>query len=188
MSKIVETFNKGSCIEAEASDLTAVAQLAEESLRRTCGRLAKYEDSPVGLERFMDRATEYFAYVNKINSDPDLEKKLIPDVESLCIFLGITRKTMSMYHRRGEAWANAIDLVKDALLACKKQLASTHRMPPLIYIFDAVNNFNYHNVAEFHLTAEPPQDASCPAINTTELQGLAGTAAEPPQLPIDIPE
>lgn len=187
MAKIIDSYNKGSAIAVEADDLTAVTQLAEESLRRTCGRLAKYEDSPVGLERFMDRATEYFAYVNKINSDPDLEKKLIPDVESLCIFLGLTRKTLMMYHRRGDAWANAIDLVKDALLACKKQLASTHRMPPLVYIFDAVNNFGYVSTTEFRLTAEPPQDASSPAISTTQLQRIAGSATEPPQLP-QMPE
>lgn len=174
MSRIVETYNKGSSIEVEADDLIAVTQLAEASLRRTHGRLAKYEDSADGLERFMEKATAFFQYVNEVNSNPDLEKKLIPDVENLCIYLGITRKTLSMYHRRNEMWADAIDLVKDGIMACKKQLVMTHRMPPLIFIFDSVNNFAYHNVAEFHLKQDNPIDTSeIPRISSEQIRQIA---------------
>ena len=72
------------------------------------------------------------------------------------------------------------DLVKDGIMACKKQLASTHRMPPLIYIFDAVNNFGYHNATEFHLKADDPQDREAtPRISMSELTAIS----EMPEMP-----
>ena len=180
MSEIQTTYNKGSCIAVEADDLTTITRLVEDSLKRTKGTQAKYENSEQGLSVFMERATDFFSYINEVNSNPDLEKKLIPDVENLCCYLGITRKTLALYRKRNEQWEQAIDLVKDGIMACKKQLASTHRMPPLIYIFDAVNNFGYHNATEFHLKADDPQDREAtPRISMSELTAIS----EMPEMP-----
>ena len=53
-------------------------------------------------------------------------------------------------------------------------------MPPLIYIFDAVNNFGYHNATEFHLKADDPQDREAtPRISMSELTAIS----EMPELP-----
>lgn len=187
MSKMIQTYNKGSCIEIEADDLLQITRLAEESLKRTHGRPTLYEDSEQGLELFWNKATDFFSYINKVNGSPDLEKKLVPDVENFCCFMGFTRKTLALYRKRNSQWEMAIDLIKDALLACKKQLVMTHRLPPLIFIFDSVNNHDYRNVAEFHLATEPPQDTASPAITTAELQRLVDTTADVPQLP-ELPE
>ena len=186
MSKIQTTYNKGSCIALEADDLTTVTRLVEDSLRRTKGKQAKYENSDRGLNLFMERATEFFSYINEVNGNPDLEKKLIPDIETLCCYLGITRKTLALYRKRNEQWEQAIDLVKDGIMACKKQLAQTHRMPPLIYIFDAVNNFGYHNATEFHLSTEPTEATQTPQIAESQLAEIATAVPELPRLPEDF--
>lgn len=184
MSEIQTTYNKGSCIAVDADDLTTITRLVEDSLKRTKGTQAKYENSEQGLSIFMERATDFFSYINEVNSNPDLEKKLIPDVENLCCYLGITRKTLALYRKRNEQWEQAIDLVKDGIMACKKQLAQTHRMPPLIYIFDAVNNFGYHNATEFHLKADEPKDtATTPSIPIEEILRVN----KMPELP-DMPQ
>lgn len=188
MSEIQTTFNKGSCIMPEADDLLQITKLAEMSLKRTHGRPTLYEDSEQGLEAFWNKATDFFSYINEVNGNPDIEKKLIPDVENFCCYMGFTRKTLALYRKRNAQWEMAIDLIKDALLACKKQLVLTHRLPPLIFIFDSVNNHDYRNVAEFHLATEPPRDEVSPRINSKILGEIAQGTAEPPQLPIDIPE
>ena len=177
----IQTYNKGSYLALESDDLVTVTRLVEDSLKRTKGKQAKYENSEHGLNLFMERATDFFAYINEVNGNPGLEKKLIPDVENLCCYLGITRKTLAQYRKRNEQWEQAIDLVKDGIMACKKQLVQTHRMPPLVFIFDAVNNFSYINATEFHLSTESPQDTMSPSITTAELSRIADST--PPQLP-----
>jgi hypothetical protein len=184
MSKIQTTYNKGTYLALESDDLVTVTRLVEDSLKRTKGKQAKYENSEHGLSLFMERATNFFAYINEVNENPDLEKKLIPDIENLCCYCGITRKTLAQYRKRNEQWEQAIDLIKDGIMACKKQLVQTHRMPPLVYIFDAVNNFGYRNATEFHLSTESPQDTMSPSIAESQLARIAvGAEAELPQLP-----
>lgn len=183
MSEIQTTYNKGTCITPEADDLLQITKLAEMSLKRTHGRPTLYEDSAQGLEAFWNKATDFFSYINEVNGNPNLEKKLIPDVENFCCYMGFTRKTLALYRKRNAQWEMAIDLIKDALLACKKQLVMTHRLPPLVFIFDSVNNHNYHNVAEFHLATEPPRDEVSPRIDSKVLAEIAQGTAEPPQLP-----
>lgn len=187
MSEIQKTYNKGSYLALESDDLVTVTRLVEDSLKRTKGRQATYECTEQGLESFMDRATSFFEYINEVNGNPDLEKKLLPDIENLCVFLGITRKTLALYRKRNDQWEQAIDLVKDGIMACKKQMVQTGKMPPLVFIFDATNNFNYVSTSEFHLSTEPPQDTTPPRIDTAELQRIADSTAEPPQLP-ELPQ
>lgn len=185
MAKVIETYNKGSCLSLEPDDLVTVTKLVEDSLKRTKGKQAVYENSEQGLKLFMDRAINFFKYINEVNSNPDLEKKLLPDIENLSIYLGITRKTLALYRKRNDQWEQAIDLVKDGIMACKKQMVQTGKMPPLIFIFDSVNNFDYRNVAEFHLATEKPQDGiEAPRITTEQLQRIAeNDVVDMPQMP-----
>ena len=173
-----ETYNKGSCEVLEPDDLTALTQLAVSSLKRHGGQIAKYENSQAGLEQFVQKSAEFF-------------QRLIPDVESWCCFMGVTRVTIHQYAKRNQQWSDAIAMIKEALLMGKKQLAMHNRIPSLIFLFDATNNHNYVSTSEFHLVADSPQDTASPRIATEELQRIAETATEPPQmpqLPIDLPE
>lgn len=188
MSEIQKTYNKGSYLALESDDLVTVTRLVEDSLKRTKGRQATYECTEQGLESFMDRATSFFEYINEVNGNPDLEKKLLPDIENLCCYLGITRKTLALYRKRNNQWEQAIDLVKDGIMACKKQMVQTGKMPPLVFIFDATNNFDYVSTSEFHLKADEPEATDTPRIDSKVLAQIAGMNTEEPQLPQDLPE
>ena len=183
-----ETYNKGSCEVLEPDDLTALTQLAVSCLKRHGGQIAKYENSQAGLEQFVQKSAEFFEYCNEVNSTLEPQQRLIPDVESWCCFMGVTRVTIHQYAKRNQQWSDAIAMIKEALLMGKKQLAMHNRIPSLIFLFDATNNHNYVSTSEFHLVADAPQDTASPRIATEELARIAETATEPPQLPIDIPE
>ena len=178
----ITTRNKGTCETLEADSLQAVTKLAVSSLKRNKGRLAKYENSDEGLKLFMQKSCDFFEYVNEINNDLDEQKRLIPDIEGLCLHLGIVRDTLSEYSRRNEEWRNAIASVKQAISFAKKQLAFRGKIPPLIALFDLTNNHGYVSTSEFHLVAEQPTDASAPQISTAEIGGLL-EANEMPKLP-----
>lgn len=173
--------------EVNTEDLSAVIRLAEESIRANVGRPQKFENSAEGLEEFLNKCADFFAYCGEVNSDVE-DKKLIPDIESLCSFLGITRKTMSDYHNnRGEQWASAIDLVRDSILTVKKQLANSGRCNPVLFIFDACNNhYGYRSVNQIQIV-QPTQREETPKIDTHQLSALIEDATTAPQLP-QLPE
>ena len=56
---------------------------------------------------------------------------------------------------RGEEWQTFIKQANTAIVAIKKQLIFNQQIPPIIGIFDLVNNTDYYrNSSEFKLTAE----------------------------------
>lgn len=173
-----ETYNKGSCEVLEPDDLTALTQLAVSSLKKHGGQIAKYENSQAGLEKLVQKSAEFFEYCNEVNASLEPHQRLIPDVESWCCFMGVTRVTIHQYAKRNQQWNDAIAMIKEALLMGKKQLAMHNRIPSLIFIFDASNNHNYLNSSEFHLVADAPQDRTTPQISASALKEIA--EAEPP--------
>lgn len=173
-----ETYNKGSCEMLEPDDLTALTQLAVSSLKRHGGQIAKYENSQAGLEQFVQKSAEFFEYCNEVNASLEPQQRLIPDIESWCVFLGVTRVTIHQYTKRSPQWSETIDMIKGCILMAKKQLAMHNRIPSLIFLFDATNNHNYVSTSEFHLVADSPQDTISPSIAESELARIAE-----PQLP-----
>jgi len=156
--KAVKTLSgrrKGECLPLETGDMTAVLNLITSSLKRYGGMPYKYPPTEEGLKLFVDRSQSFFEYVNEVNADPNLEKKLIPDVETWSVYIGITRQTIYEYAARGGQWATAIDFFKNAINSAKKQLAFSYKIPAMLYVFDSVNNHSYHNVSEFHVSAAP---------------------------------
>ena len=184
----IRTYNKGECQTLDGDDLQAITTLTVTCLKEHKGVTAKYPNTPQGLADFVQRSQSFFEYCNEVNSTLEPQQRLIPDVESWCCFMGVTRVTIHQYAKRNQQWSDAIAMIKEALLMGKKQLAMHNRIPSLIFLFDATNNHNYVSTSEFHLVADSPQDTASPRIATEELQRIAGTVTEPPQLPIDIPE
>lgn len=154
MAEMIHTKNRGDYLPVEANDLTAVLDMAVMSLKKHKCRAAKYEDTEQGLQTFIDRSIEFLEYVNRTNQDSNLDKKIIPDVEAWCVYLGITRMSLSRYSHRSAKWSEVIEQIKSAIMAAKKQLALTYKIPPMIFVFDAVNNHGYVNSSEFKLKAE----------------------------------
>ena len=139
------------CKPLETDDMTAILDLAIEVSTARMGRPAEYPFTAAGLEAFIHKTIDYFEHVNAINANPDLERKLIPDIESWAMFLGVTRQTIWGYQQRGNEWKDTIEYYKNAIAAVKKQLALNYKIPPMVYVFDATNNHGYVNSNEFKL-------------------------------------
>lgn len=145
------------CERIETDDMTAILNMAIDVSNSRMGRPAEYPYTTEGLDRFINKTIDYFEYVNTINANPELERKLIPDIENWAMFLGITRQTIWSYQQRGKEWRDMIDYYKNAIAAVKKQLAMNYKIPPMVYVFDATNNHGYVNSNEFKLTQSSPE-------------------------------
>lgn len=154
MAEMIHTKNRGDYLPLEENDLTAVLDMTVQSLKKHGCKAVKYDNTEQGLQAFTDRSIEFLEYVSRVNQDSNLDKKIIPDVEAWCVYMGFTRMTLSRYRSRGGEWAEVIDQVKAAIMAAKKQLALTYKIPPMVFVFDAVNNHGYVNSSEFKLTAK----------------------------------
>lgn len=187
MSNRIKPFrNKNECLLTESDDLQGITTLCIESLKRHGGKQAIYADDE--LPRFIQDVTSYFQMLHDSNEDLDPSKQLFPSIESLCVFLGLTRKTFSAYAKRNAEWNEAIEQTRNAIVSVKVQLASHGRIPSLVHIFDLTNNFGFFNTNQFTLTAEPPRDEVSPRIDSKILGEIAQGTTQPPQLPIDLPE
>lgn len=146
------------------STLDVVLSMAVDSLKS--GRPAAYPETEQGFNDFKTAVIDYFIFVKRSNEDSEHDKKLIADTEGLCTFIGITRVTLLSYEKnRGEEWQTFIKQAKTAIVAIKKQLIFNQQIPPIIGIFDLVNNTDYYrNSSEFKLTAETKEPPKSPAI------------------------
>ena len=151
-----QDYAKGNYLPMESNDLTAVLNLGVMALKR--GARPKYEDNEKGYKTFVSRSQEYLEYVQQINANPDIEKKLIIDIESWCVYIGLTRETLRQYEARGEAWKEFIEYFKEIIVTAKKQLAFNYKIPPMFATFDLVNNHGYRNTNEFHVSAYVPKE------------------------------
>lgn len=143
------------------------------ALEASDGRVlnAKYTNTPEGLEEFKRKSVAYLKSVMmECEESEDLQNTPFPNVESWCAYLNITRTTLSNYAQRGEEWKDAIKEVKTVIVSVKSQLADHGKIPPMTWVFDATNNFDYYNTSEYKLVDETP----------TERKAL--TAADLPKL------
>ena len=142
------------------------------ALEASNGRLlnAKYPNTAEGIEEFKQKSIAYLRSVMMECEDTDLQNVPYPNVESWCAYLNISRMTLSNYQARGEAWADAIKEVKTVIASAKSQLADHGKIPPMTWVFDAANNFHYHNTSEYKLVDETPKEQK--ALTAAELPKL----------------
>lgn len=148
-----EMVNHGrhQCEPIQTGDQTASLTLILDSLSKYKGRPCKYPNTQEGLELFIQNSEDFFKYAAELNARPDIEKKLILDIESWTVFIGISRQTLFAYSQRGGTWAEVIDHIKNMINESKKQLALNYKIPPVLYMFDAANNHDYANTSEFKI-------------------------------------
>jgi hypothetical protein len=138
-------------------DMGQVIEMGLESLRKSRGQQARYANTPEGLEAFYQRAVSYFERINEINSN-DGQQRVLPDFEGLAVWCGISRITLFNYENRGGQWAETIQLIKTLITACRKQVASTFKVPPMWEIFNLVNNSTgYRNTNQIVLSTDEMQ-------------------------------
>lgn len=114
------------------------------------GQPPKYET----VDEFFSIVEQYFQYIRDANAD---DVKLIPDVEGLCAFMGISRETLHGWENaRDKRYIDAIKMVKNQMAFCKKQLALKGKIPPIVFATDFNNNHGYTQKQEVVLTPNTP--------------------------------
>ena len=152
MSEIKRYKRSKGCEPLKTGDMSEILDMAIDTAIKRMGRPAEYPPTRSGLDAFANRTIDYFEHLNGINANPDIDRKLIPDIESWAMYLGITRQTIWSYEKRGGEWSGTIAYFKNTIAACKKQLALSGKIPPVIAIFDMTNNHNYVNTSNFQIT------------------------------------
>lgn len=167
----------------DGDELDAILDASMRGLAKAKNPRPLYPDTPEGLEAFKRDSESYLAYVRDVNRTPTEGGKLrlVPDIESWAAYLGATRHVITGYEKqRGEEWREAIAAVKGIITACKKQLAFTGKMPPVLAIFDLTNNSGYVNASEFRLTADVAPEAK--QITAEEWEKVIDAEQEAPKL------
>lgn len=144
-----------------------------------------YPNDDTGYEAFRLNSISYLEYVQQVNASGNLKKQIIPDIEGWTNYIGITRdKLRYMRKSRSEKWVNLIDQMKNGISACKKQLALTGQISPVMAIFDLSNNHDYVNASEFKINKSDDVEQR-PALTPTEIKEKYGGSGEMPTLPIE---
>lgn len=163
----LQAFNRGGngLTEITGDDAaSALLQMGIESLKM---KQPSYANTPEGLQAFKEKTLEYFNYVQAVNADKEEKNKLLCDIESWAVFMGVTRQTINGYSaKRGENWYDFIARTKDIIMAQKKVRAFSGQIPPILMIFDAVNNHSYQNTSDIRI--EAVQANSIEATKTPE--------------------
>lgn len=168
MGVYAKKYSKADTEPGEMADLGALLDVSIEQIgSREIGRPPTYPNTEDGLKDFLEATRRYFEYIKDANSVN--EEKLYPDIEGWAVFIGITRQTILSYAKRNEAWQEAIEYIKDAILAAKKQLAFRFKIPPVVFLNDISNNHGYLNTSEFKITASNELRGQQPEISMEEL-------------------
>lgn len=141
---------------ANMSDVESILRLAQSRLRSEV-TTAIYPPTAAGLAAFKRGCDDFFEYIVSENQRLDGipgSKHIIPDLEGLAVYLGISRKTLFNYSARGGEWETTIEYVKNAIASVKKEVAYHYGMPPVLAMFDLTNNHGYVNSSEFKIDSE----------------------------------
>lgn len=175
--------SKQQCIAVEKDDLQGVTQLCIDSLQRHKGRPQTYAEAE--LDRFMHTVEDYFKMLHDRNADTEQNQQIYPSIESLCVFMGITRDTLWRYGQRNPEWKQCIEQVKTCISAVKMQLACNGRIPQVVAIFDFVNNYGYRNTNQLIVSNEAQAQQDAPTLDTEQITAAIEneSTADLPRLP-----
>lgn len=119
--------------------LSAIYTLARTNMqRRLDGKaLPKYSS----VEQLQQKIIEYWEYLENANQNGIA---LIPDMEGVCSFLGISRTTFRTWERENfQGFAETLAQVRNDIAACKKQLGLQNKIPAIVMAMDFNNNHDY---------------------------------------------
>lgn len=132
------------------------------------------------VESFVEVVNDYFDY---LSDRLKIGVKLIPDVEGLAMFMGISRETLRTWTiSRSPTYSATIKSATNSIMAVKKHLAQTGCIPPMVFAIDANNNHDYTQKQEVALTLQPrlSDDVQTPeAIAARYLDHVIETDAYP---------
>ena len=134
----------------ELSEMYKLARENMEGLRDRGGR-------PPAFETVRDLQNGIINYWNYLDNANKGELKLIPDVEGLCTFIGITRTTLMEWENTNyNGFANTIKIAKNDIASVKKQLGEQNKIPALVLAMDFNNNHGYTQKQEVTVIPNNP--------------------------------
>ena len=149
-----------------ADDLESLLTLAVQSARGN--GICKYPHTAEGLALFKEKSIRFLEYVRAQNriADDENKRRLVPSIEAWACYCGISRQTILEYQKqRSQDWRDFVIWMKNTIQGCKSQLAICGKVPPVVYIFDSVNNAGYVNTSEVKVS---PIEDEQKVLATTE--------------------
>ena len=143
---------KGDYDDSTGEALSAIYSLARTNMqRRLDGRsLPKYGS----IEELQAQIIAYWEYMEEANRNG---VALIPDMEGLCSFLGISRATFRSWERENfQGFAETLAQVRNDIAACKKQLGLQNKIPAIVMAMDFNNNHDYVQKQEVQIASPNP--------------------------------
>ena len=114
----------------------------KEKIERRGGRPRKIEtveELKAGIQK----------YINYIRDESAAGVHLIPDIEGLALFLGVSRSTLFEWQKaRPGEFSDTLKSAFNAIAAVKKQLAMSGKIPPIVFATDFNNNHGYTQAAQ----------------------------------------
>lgn len=104
------------------------------------------------VEELQDAIKQYWQYIIQRNSGGEI--RIVPDVEGMALFLGITRMTLRKWEvENTHGFSETVQIAKNAIAAYKKQMGLSGKIPPVFAAIDFNNNHDYvqKNVTEVKL-------------------------------------
>lgn len=154
-----------------ADDLESLLTLAVQSARGN--GICKYPHTAEGLALFKEKSIRFLEYIRAQNriADDEGKRRLVPSIEAWACYCGISRQTILEYQKqRSQDWRDFVIWMKSTIQGCKAQLAICGKVPPVVYIFDSVNNAGYVNTSEVKVS--PIEDSSAILASTESPQAI----------------
>ena len=145
----------------KGTELLAMYDLARRNmLRGTTGHADVKYETPEQLRKAI---VGYWDYLEDQNSAGN---PMIPDVEGLATYLGVSRDTLRDWEtgktRKGQGFDVVVSQAKNDIAACKKQLGQLGNLPPLVMAMDFNNNHGYVQKNETTVSVRDPLGSAKP--------------------------
>lgn len=125
---------------SDANEWVDMALLAIRSMDMMEGRTVGTRYTKV--EDLQEAIKKYWSYIIQRNSGGEL--RIVPDVEGMALFLGVTRNTLRKWETENtHGFGETIQIAKNAVAAYKKQMGLHGKIPPVFAAIDFNNNHDY---------------------------------------------
>lgn len=142
---------------ATGDELTELYRMARENMERSKTWRHGARKGIVRFQTVEELEENIIGYWNYLAAANEQKLMLIPDIEGMCAFLGITRKTLNEWEREDtNGFASTIAQAKNDIAACKKQIGLQGKIPPLVMAMDFNNNHGYTQRQEVVVTPNNP--------------------------------
>ena len=113
------------------------AATGETVITKNYGRHKYYIDHPDAFDR------EIYKYFVDIQIKNENGIEITPDIEDFCLFVGVSRESLQKMRFANAEIGKRVEAVRNAIAACKKQLAMDGKIPPVVLAIDFNNNHDY---------------------------------------------